>query len=324
MSAVAIGRAWTPEASQERKSALEKNGRQDAATPAAHIFSSLHARQLNAACKFERRGGLWQMEPLQPARRCMATAAPSRARPSTASSSMHAARRPASACPSVRSRTDSGSGHLTAAALASPEPVSGLTAFAARPVSAAARRNPPSLRDALSTPTREGSGRRVFRLNGRQIYHPEDPRTRVEHRLLCRELQAEEDRAASRSAGSAKAAAANADEAAHWREVAREEAARRFEALSELNTCRRALEAANKELAGFHRKDELKQDRRRARPSTAAARQPGRVATVRGAATAWPNFDLAGQRDGDSFADFQSDAMGLTPPPASPPLGRAR
>ena len=213
---------------------------------------------------------------------------------------------------------------MTAAALASPEPVSGLTAFAARPVSAAARHNPPSLRDALSTPTREGSGRRVFRLNGRQIYHPEDPRTRVEHRLLCRELQAEEDRAASRSAGSAKAAAANADEAAHWREVAREEAARRFEALSELNTCRRALEAANKELAGFHRKDELKQDRRRARPSTAAARQPGRVATVRGAATAWPNFDLAGQRDGDSFADFQSDAMGLTPPPASPPLGRAR
>ena len=240
------------------------------------------------------------MEPLQPARRCMPTAAPSRARPIIASPSIHAARRPASACPAVRSRA------VTAAALA-PGPVSGLTAFAARPVSAAARRNPPSLRDALSTPTREGSGPRVFRLNGRQVYHPqqEDPRTRVEHRLLCRELRAEEDRAASRSAGSAKAAAANADEAAHWREVAREEAARRFEALSELNACRRALEAANKELAGFHRKDELKQDRRRARPSTAAARQPGRVAsTVRGA------FDLAGQRDGDSFADFQSDALG--------------
>ena len=267
------------------------------------------------------------MEPLQPARRCMPIAAPSRARPTIASSSIHAARRPASACPSVRSRA------VTAAALASPGPAisSGLTAFAARPASAAARRNPPSLRDALSTPAAGSpTGPRVFRLNGRQVYHPqqqEDPRTRIEHRLLCRELRAEEERAASRSAGSARAAAAQADEATHWRDVAREEAARRFEALSELNACRRALEAANKELAGFHRKDELKQDRRRARPSTAAARQPGRVAsTVRGAATAWPNFDLAGQRDGDSFADFQSDAMGppLTPPPASPPLGRER
>jgi hypothetical protein len=129
----------------------------------------------------------------------------------------------------------------------------------------------------------------VFRLNGRQIYHPEkeDLRARAENRLLCRELRAEEDRAASRSAGSAQAAATNADEAAHWRNVAREEAARRFEALSELDACRRALEAAKQELAAFHRKDELKQERRRARPSTAAARQPGRVAsTEQGAAAA--------------------------------------
>ena len=51
------------------------------------------------------------------------------------------------------------------------------------------------------------------------------------------------------------------------REVAREEAARRFEALSELNDCRRALEAASKELAAVRRTDELKQDRRRARPA---------------------------------------------------------
>ena len=87
----------------------------------------------------------------------------------------------------------------------------------------------------------------MFRLNGRQIYHPEkeDLRARAENRLLCRELRAEEDRAASRSAGSAQAAAANADEAAHWRDVAREEAARRFEALSELDACRRALEAVD-------------------------------------------------------------------------------
>ena len=219
------------------------------------------------------------MEPLQPARRCMPTAAPSRARPT--SSSVHAARRPASASPSVRSHT---------VALAATRPVSVVTAFPARPVSAAARRNPqPSLRDGLfSTPTREYEPR-VFRLNGRQIYHPEkeDLRARTENRLLCRELRAEEDRAASRSAGSAQAAAANADEAAHWRDVAREEAARRFEALSELDACRRALEAAKKELAAFHRKDELKQERRRARPSTAAARQPGRLAsTVQGAAAA--------------------------------------
>jgi len=165
----------------------------------------------------------------------------------------------------------------------------------------------------------------VFRLNGRQIYTPqrEDPRVCIEQRLLSRELRAEEERAASRCGAKATAAQADADELAHWREVAREEAARRFEALSELNACRRALEAVSKDLAAMRRKDELRQDRRRARPSTAAARQPGRVAsTVRGAATAWPTFELASQRD--SFADFQCDAMEppLTPPPDSPPLER--
>ena len=197
--------------------------------------------------------------------------------------------RPASACPSShRSRTVATAAHITGGARP------GSAHHPRPPTIAAAKPNSGSPICALAL--REGVGQRVYRLNGHQLYteHQDPRRSLVEQHLLCRELQAAEERVAGGCG--VKASTAYADELDHWRGVAREEAARRFEALSELSACRRALDAASSELVALRGKDALKEDRRRARPATAATVRRRGVGPVAG----WPSTGLLSR---DSFAE---------------------